>query len=159
MGCSGDITNLDDDDESQGKLMIRRYTGILFPNSNFVDTLIKSEDELNLKLRKYIPSRIKEENSDELIYNIKDDILTQSVKVDFENQYIIAINGINYVFRVEEEKNNYVVYHDNGVLGALSGRTYFDAFDCAYCGSQNIVGVRETGEPISPVGGSENDER
>ena len=59
MGCSGDITNLDDDDESQGKLMIRRYTGILFQNSNFVDTLIKSEDELNLKLRKYIPSRIR----------------------------------------------------------------------------------------------------
>ena len=117
MGCSGGITNLedddDDDDESQGKLMIRRYTGILFPNSNFVDTLIKSDDELNLKLRKYIPSRIKEENSDELIYNIKDDILTQSVEVDFGNQYIIAINGINYVFRVEEEKNNYVVYHDN----------------------------------------------
>ena len=116
MGCSGDIINLDDD-ESQGKLMIRRYTGILFPNSNFVDTLIKSEDELNLKLRKYIPSRIKEENSDELIYNIKDDILTKSVKVDFENQYIIAINGINYVFRVEEENNNYVVYHDNKKRG------------------------------------------
>ena len=58
MGCSGDITNLDDD-ESQGKLMIERYTGILSPNSNFVDTLIKSEDELNLKLRKYIPSRIR----------------------------------------------------------------------------------------------------
>ena len=58
MGCSGDIINLDDD-ESQGKLMIERYTGILSPNSNFVDTLIKSEDELNLKLRKYIPSRIR----------------------------------------------------------------------------------------------------
>ena len=113
MGCSGDITNLDDDDESQGKLMIERYTGILSPNSNFVDTLIKSKEELNLKLRRYIPLRIKEENSDELIYNIKDDILTKSVKVDFENQYIIAINGINYVFRVEEENNNYVVYHDN----------------------------------------------
>ena len=112
MGCSGDIINLDDD-ESQGKLMIERYTGILSPNSNFVDTLIKSKEELNLKLRRYIPLRIKEENSDELIYNIKDDILTKSVKVDFENQYIIAINGINYVFRVEEENNNYVVYHDN----------------------------------------------
>ena len=73
MGCTGDIINLDDD-ESQGKLMIERYTGILSPNSNFVDTLIKSKEELNLKLRRYIPLRIKEENSDELIYNIKDDI-------------------------------------------------------------------------------------
>ena len=53
---------------------------------------------------------------------------------------------------------HYVVYHDDGVLGALSGRTYFDAFDCAYCGSQNIVGVREMGEPILSVAesGEEN---
>ena len=43
MGCTGDIINLDDD-ESQGKLMIERYTGILSPNSNFVDTLIKSKE-------------------------------------------------------------------------------------------------------------------
>ena len=53
---------------------------------------------------------------------------------------------------------HYVVYHDNGVLGALSGWTYFDAFDCAYCGSQNIVGVRETGEPISLVGDGEEEQ-
>jgi DNA-directed RNA polymerase subunit RPC12/RpoP len=46
---------------------------------------------------------------------------------------------------------HYVIYHDNEAIGVLSGRTWFDAFDCAYCGSQNIVGVRETGEPISVV--------
>lgn len=52
---------------------------------------------------------------------------------------------------------HYVVYHDNGALGALSGRTCYDAFDCAYCGSQIIVGVRETGEPISSIEGSEEE--
>lgn len=46
---------------------------------------------------------------------------------------------------------HYIVCHDNGVVGAFSGRTSYDAFDCAYCGSQNIVGVRETGEPIALV--------
>ena len=57
---------------------------------------------------------------------------------------------------------HYVVYHDNGAFGALagalSGRTAYDAFDCAYCGSQNIVGVREMGEPILSVAesGEEN---
>lgn len=52
---------------------------------------------------------------------------------------------------------HYVVYHDNGALGAFSGWTYFDAFDCAHCGSQNIVGVRETGEPIPPIEESEEE--
>ena len=51
---------------------------------------------------------------------------------------------------------HYVAYHDNGAFGALagalSGRTAYDAFDCAFCGSQNIVGVREVGEPISLIG-------
>lgn len=50
---------------------------------------------------------------------------------------------------------HYVVYHDNGPFGALAGRTWYDAFDCAYCGSQMIVGVREMGEPISLVEESE----
>lgn len=50
------------------------------------------------------------------------------------------------------------MYHDNGVIGALSGRTYFDAFDCVHCGSQNIVGVRETGEQIPLVEESEEEE-
>lgn len=47
---------------------------------------------------------------------------------------------------------HYVVYHDNGAFGALagalSGRTGYDAFDCAYCGCQIIVGVREMGEQM-----------
>lgn len=57
---------------------------------------------------------------------------------------------------------HYVVYHDNGTLGALagalSGRTAYDAFDCAYCGCQIIVGVRETGEQIPLVEESEEEE-
>ena len=44
-------------------------------NSKFVDTLIKSEEELNVKLRVFIASRLrKDRNSKELIYNIYDDI-------------------------------------------------------------------------------------
>ena len=46
---------------------------------------------------------------------------------------------------------HYVVYHDNGAFGAFTGRTWYDAFDCAHCGSQTLVGVREMGEPISLV--------
>lgn len=57
---------------------------------------------------------------------------------------------------------HYVVYHDNGAFGALagalSGRTAYDAFDCAYCGCQIIVGVRETGEQIPLVEESEEEE-
>lgn len=53
---------------------------------------------------------------------------------------------------------HYIVYHDNGAFGALSGRTWFDAFDCAHCGSQIIAGERQTGEPIPSVEESEEEE-
>ena len=66
---------------------------------------------MNDKLRSFIPSKIKENN--EYTYNIYDDILTKSEKVNFQDEYIIAINGVNRVLRVEESDGNYLIYHDN----------------------------------------------
>ena len=56
---------------------------------------------------------IKKPDSDDLAFNTKDDILTKSADINFNNNYIIALNGINRVVRVEEMDGNYVIYHDN----------------------------------------------
>ena len=106
MGCGGMDLN-------EGKLIKKIYNGILFENSNFSDALIKSDEELNKKLRMFIPFRIKKENSDEIINNSKDEILNKIASIDFKKNYIIAINGINKVSSIEKEDNNYVIYHDN----------------------------------------------
>ena len=113
MGCAGKETNDLDDNDYTKNLVIRICKGQLIKNSIFTDTLIKSEKELDDKLRSFIPLKIKKENSEELTYNTKDDILTKSIKVDFEKQYITALNGINKIYNIKQANNNYIIYHDN----------------------------------------------
>ena len=109
---NGSNPNTLDNTPKTNNLLIRAYAGILSPEAKFTDTLIKSDKELNEKLSNYIPSQIKKENN-EYKYNLDDDILTKSARVDFENEYIIAINGVNKVIRVEEDNGNYLIFHDN----------------------------------------------
>ena len=100
MGCSGfDTKDFEDNDEKN--LLIKIYKGELTKNSMFTDTIIKSGNELEDKLRSFIVLKVKKENSDELTYNINDEILTKSIKVDFKRQYIIALNGINDIYEVQ----------------------------------------------------------
>ena len=118
MGCEQIVTfdSIEDNENSNSpaknnNLLIRQYAGLLSEDNNFSDTIIKSNDELNAKLRSFIPSKIKKDNN--LTYNIYDDILTKSEKVDFQEEYIIAINGVNKVIRVEEMDGKYLIFHDN----------------------------------------------
>ena len=118
MGCEQIVTfdSIEDNENSNSpsqnnNLLIRQYAGLLSEDNNFSDTIIKSNDELNEKLRSFIPSKIKKDNN--LTYNIYDDILTKSEKVDFQEEYIIAINGVNKVIRVEEMNGKYLIFHDN----------------------------------------------
>ena len=118
MGCEQIVTfdSIEDNENSNSpsqnnNLLIRQYAGLLSEDNNFSDTIIKSNDELNEKLRSFIPSKIKKDNN--LTYNIYDDILTKSEKVDFQEEYIIAINGVNKVIRVDEMNGKYLIFHDN----------------------------------------------
>ena len=118
MGCD-QIVTFDSIEEggnpnippSNNNLLIRAYTGLLTKDNTFSDTIIKSNEELNDKLRSFIPSKIKKDNN--YTYNIYDDILTKSEKVNFDEECIIAMNGINKVLRVEENNGNYLIFHDN----------------------------------------------
>ena len=118
MGCEQIVTfdSIEDNENSNSpsqnnNLLIRQYTGLLSQDNTFSDTIIKSNDELNDNLRSFIPSKIKKDNN--YTYNIYDDILTKSEKVNFQDEYIIAINGIHKVLRVEELNVKYLIFHDN----------------------------------------------
>ena len=118
MGCEQIVTfdSIEDNENSNSpsqnnNLLIRQYTGLLSQDNTFSDTIIKSNDELNDNLRSFIPSKIKKDNN--YTYNIYDDILTKSEKVNFHDEYIIAINGIHKVLRVEELNGKYLIFHDN----------------------------------------------
>ena len=94
-------------------LCIKMYSGVLQPDNNFSDVLIKNQEELEEKLRSLIPTKIIKDDSNVPTFNTRDDILTKSAKINFDNNYLIAINGVNQVLRVEEDNGNYLIYHNN----------------------------------------------
>ena len=118
MGCDEVRTMEAESDESSENdghqsLLKKIYTGFLQKDVEFEDCIIKNQEELDDKLRSCIPTKIKKEDTNTLGFNTKDDILTKSAKLDFQKNYLIALNGINKVIKVEENNGNYVIHHDN----------------------------------------------
>ena len=120
MGCD-EIRTLEIDDEQENapipiktnNLCIKMYTGVLQKDMNFTDSLIKNQEELEDKLRSFIPTKIIKDDSNVPQFNTKDDILTKCANINFDNNFVIAINGVNRVTRVEEENGNYLIFNDN----------------------------------------------
>ena len=99
----------------------KKMTGLLQKDLHFQDCLIQSENDLENKIRMFIPTKKPDENNPEqLVPNIQDDIVTSSLKVDFNKNYVIAMSAIN-ITNVSEVKGCYLVYHDNQ---AKSSGTY-----------------------------------
>ena len=99
----------------------KKMTGLLMKDLHFQDCLIQSENDLENKIRMFIPTKKPDENNPEqLMPNIQDDIVTSSLKVDFDKNYVIAMSAIN-ITNVSEVKGCYLVYHDNQ---AKSSGTY-----------------------------------
>ena len=99
----------------------KKMTGLLEKDLHFQDCLIQSENDLENKIRMFIPTKKPDENNPEqLVPNIQDDIVTSSLKVDFDKNYVIAMSAIN-ITNVSEVKGCYLVYHDNQ---AKSSGTY-----------------------------------
>ena len=99
----------------------KKMTGLLMKDLHFQDCLIQSENDLENKIRMFIPTKKPDENNPEqLVPNIQDDIVTSSLKVDFDKNYVIAMSAIN-ITNVSEVKGCYLVYHDNQ---AKSSGTY-----------------------------------
>ena len=120
MGCD-EIRTIEMDEEQEKSpipiktknLCIKMYTGVLQENMNFTDSLIKNHEELEEKLRSFIPTKIIKDDSNIPKFNTKDEILTKCANIDFNDYFLIAINGVNRVTRVEEENGNYLIFNDN----------------------------------------------
>ena len=112
MGCSsssiveGSVTKIIKENYIVGKT-----EGILKKNSQFNDCLITNYYELEEKLIEFIPTRIKFNNKDE--FNINDNIITNSLNFNFDENFLIAVNGVNDILKVEEKGGNYLIFHDN----------------------------------------------
>ena len=99
----------------------KKMTGLLEKDLHFQDCLIQSENDLENKIRMFIPTKKPDENNPEqFVPNIQDDIVTSSLEVDFNKNYVIAMSAIN-ITNVSEVKGCYLVYHDNQ---AKSSGTY-----------------------------------
>jgi hypothetical protein len=112
MGCSsssiveGSVTKIIKENYIVGKT-----EGILKKNSQFNACLITNYYELEEKLIEFIPTRIKFNNKDE--FNINDNIITNSLNFNFDENFLIAVNGVNDILKVEEKGGNYLIFHDN----------------------------------------------
>ena len=118
MGCEEVRTlEIEDDPENNSpkkkNLCVKMLTGFLQKDINFTDSLITNQEELEDNLRSFIPTKIIKDDSNIPSFNTKDDILTKSANINFNENYVIAINGVNRVLRVEEENGNYLIIHDN----------------------------------------------
>ena len=99
----------------------KKMTGLLEKDLHFQDCLIQSENDLENKIRMFIPTKKPDENNPEqLVPNIQDDIVTNSIQVDFDKCCVIAMSAIN-ITNVSEVEGCYLVYHDNQ---AKSSGTY-----------------------------------
>ena len=116
MGCEESRTI-----EERPLTIEKKMTGLLEKDLHFQDCLIQSENDLENKIRMFIPTKKPDENNPEqLVPNIQDDIVTSYLKVDFDKNYVIAMSAIN-ITNVSEVKGCYLVYHDNQ---AKSSGTY-----------------------------------
>ena len=100
---------------NEANLAEKIVSGIVQPfgDKTFKDCIISNESEFEDKIVDFIPTKIPDpENDDNEIPNINDDIVTQSLKVDFNINCIIALSGIHKVLKVERHNDNYLVYHD-----------------------------------------------
>ena len=116
MGCEESRTI-----EERPLTIEKKMTGLLEKDLHFQDCLIQSENDLENKIRMFIPTKKPDENNPEqLVPNIQDDIVTNSIQVDFDKCCVIAMSAIN-ITNVSEVKGCYLVYHDNQ---AKSSGTY-----------------------------------
>ena len=88
---------------------------ILIKGLNFQNCLIKSQDELITNLRMFIPAKIQKKQKKSFVFNLEDKILSNSININFNKNYIIALTGFNNIKDIRNENGNYIIYHDGKI--------------------------------------------
>ena len=105
-------------EENDENILIGIYSGSLIRGLNFQNSIIKSQDELITNLRMFIPTKIQKKlKNQKKIYgfNLDDKILINSININFNKNYIIALTGFNNIEDVKNNNGNYLIFH-NGVI-------------------------------------------
>ena len=100
------------EEKLEEQILIETYSGLLIHGLNFQNCLIKSQDELINNLRMYIPPKIENKQKKSSVFNLNDKILSNSININFNKNYIIALTGINKIDNVKINNGNYIIYHD-----------------------------------------------
>ena len=98
--------------EQKENLLMSIYSGQLIKGLNFKNCLIKSQEELDYKLRMFIPTKIQKKQKKAYAFNLSDKILTNTININFDQNYIIALTGFDNVENVKNNNGNYLVCHD-----------------------------------------------
>ena len=93
-------------------------TGRIQPygDKTFTDCIITNQTELEENIIEFIPTKIPDPEGNKEIPNINDDLVTNTLQIDFGLHSLIALTGINKVLKVENHNDNYLIYHD-GIKG------------------------------------------
>ena len=114
MGCGNTNTSGNEKEkiptEDDGTL-ITKHSGLLIKGLNFKNCIIKSNDELIHNLRMFIPTVIPK-NQNPNGFNLNDEFLTNTININYNKNYIIALKGFNNIEKVVTYNNNYIIFHD-----------------------------------------------
>ena len=103
------------EEQIEENILIATFSGFLIKGLNFQNCLIKSQDELITNLRMFIPAKIKKNQKKSYVFNLEDKILSNSIKIDFNKNYILALTGFNNIIDIKNENGNYIIYHDSQI--------------------------------------------
>ena len=99
-------------EKKEENILIATFSGFLIKGLNFQNCIIKSQDELITNLRMFIPAKIQKKQKKSFVFNLEDKILSNSININFNNNYMIALTGFNNIKDIKIENGNYIVYHD-----------------------------------------------
>ncbi len=105
-------------DKKEPNLAEKILTGRIQPYGDkiFTDCIITNQTELEENIIEFIPTKIPDPEGTKEIPNIHDDLVTNTLQIDFGLHSLIALTGINKVLKVENHNDNYLIYHD-GIKG------------------------------------------
>ena len=106
------LNNQIEQNQIDENLLIGMHSGLLIKGLDFKNCLIKSQDEYITNLRMFIPTKIPKKQKNSSGFNLDDQVLTNSININFSKNYVIALKGFNNIEKVENNNGNYLIHHD-----------------------------------------------
>ena len=104
------LQNIPKQTKVEENICINNYSGFVVKGLDFKNCIIKSQEELDNNLRLFISPIIPKIKKNDTGFNLDDVIYTNSIKIDFNKYYILALKDVNKIDKVVENNGNYVVY-------------------------------------------------